>query len=308
MDALVGFTGFVGSNLASSHRFDALFNSSNIKDAFGLKPELLVYSGLRAEKFIANRYPEKDRAGVEEAFENMLRIAPSRAVLISTIDVYDDPKGADEESPINKDMLKPYGRNRLWLEEAVERSFKGCLVVRLPGLYGKNLKKNFIFDMMNRAPRLLTESKLDELEKLSYGIKSYYEPGDFGFFRLRALSSEQEQKLERALGAAGFSSLSFTDSRSTFQFYNLVRLWDHIVIALQNGLTKVNLATEPVRAGELYEHIYSSSFENILDAKPAEYDFRTLHNGIFGGSGGYIYDKTLIKDEIKEFVLGMVEK
>lgn len=305
MDALVGYTGFVGSNLASSHRFNALFNSANIKDAFGSKPDLLVYSGLRAEKFIANKFPEMDRKGVEGALENMLRISPSRLVLISTIDVYDDPKGVNEESPINRDMLKPYGLNRLWLEEAVERSFKDCLVVRLPGLYGKNLKKNFIFDMMNRAPKLLTERKLDELEKLSEGVKAYYEPGDHGFFRMKAMSSEQVLELENMLGIAGFSSLSFTDSRAVFQFYNLARLWEHIALSLSNGLGKVNLASEPVRAGELYEHIYATRFKNILDGKPAEYDFRTLHDGMFGGRGGYILDKALVMGEIKEFVLGV---
>ncbi|MEG2500937.1 MAG: NAD(P)-dependent oxidoreductase, partial [Oscillospiraceae bacterium] len=33
--ALVGYTGFVGSNIAAAHPFDGLYNSKNIKEAFG---------------------------------------------------------------------------------------------------------------------------------------------------------------------------------------------------------------------------------------------------------------------------------
>ena len=46
--ALVGYTGFVGTNLNASYEFDGLYNSKNVKDAYGLEPKLLVYSGLPA--------------------------------------------------------------------------------------------------------------------------------------------------------------------------------------------------------------------------------------------------------------------
>ena len=35
MDAIVGYTGFVGSNLCSHHTFAGQYNSKNIKEAFG---------------------------------------------------------------------------------------------------------------------------------------------------------------------------------------------------------------------------------------------------------------------------------
>lgn len=46
MESLVGYTGFVGSNLAESHSFDGLYHSKNIEQAYGTKPELLVYAGV----------------------------------------------------------------------------------------------------------------------------------------------------------------------------------------------------------------------------------------------------------------------
>ena len=62
MISLVGYTGFVGSNIYEKGRanIDKVYNSSNISEAFGTHPDLLIYSGLRAEKYLANNAPEKD--------------------------------------------------------------------------------------------------------------------------------------------------------------------------------------------------------------------------------------------------------
>ena len=143
MNALVGYTGFVGSNIYGSGRFDAAYNSKNIEEAFGTKPDLLVYSGLRAEKYLANNEPEKDRALIDEAYENIKRIGARRLVLISTIDVFKDPKNADEKTVIDTQDLHPYGYNRYILECRVRDDYPDALIVRLPALFGKNIKKNF---------------------------------------------------------------------------------------------------------------------------------------------------------------------
>ena len=44
MVALVGYTGFVGSNIyaAAGERIDAVYNSKNIEKAFGTNPDLLI--------------------------------------------------------------------------------------------------------------------------------------------------------------------------------------------------------------------------------------------------------------------------
>ena len=49
MNAIVGYTGFVGSNLYTPERFRAAYNTKNIETAFGTGPDLLVYAGVRAE-------------------------------------------------------------------------------------------------------------------------------------------------------------------------------------------------------------------------------------------------------------------
>ena len=143
---LVGYTGFVGSNLREQHRFDGLFNSKNITDAFGGKPDMLVYSGVKAEMFLANKDPEADYAQIEQAISNIQKIEPKQIVLISTVAVYPDIQDVDEDFEIDEKQLTAYGRNRLALERWVEKNCTNHLIVRLPAIFGNGLKKNFIYD------------------------------------------------------------------------------------------------------------------------------------------------------------------
>ena len=125
MKALVGYTGFVGSNLYDSADFDAVYNSKNIEKAYGTEPELLVYAGLRAEKYLANNAPEKDMALIVQAEENIRKIAPKKLVLISTVDVFKDPQGVDENSEIDTKDLHAYGYNRYLFEQWVREYYPG---------------------------------------------------------------------------------------------------------------------------------------------------------------------------------------
>ena len=131
-ETLVGYTGFVGSNLAAAHTFTEQYNSKNITQAYDTRPDLLVYAGVRAEKFLANRAPEQDLETVRGAFENIQNIRPKRLVLISTIDVYGRPVGVDEDTSIETEGLQAYGANRYQLEQWVREEYPQALILRLP--------------------------------------------------------------------------------------------------------------------------------------------------------------------------------
>lgn len=163
MRALVGYTGFVGSNIYVAGQFDAVYNSKNIEEAYGTEPDILVYAGLRAEKYLANNAPEKDMELIVQAEENIRKIAPKKLVLISTIDVFKVPNGVDEDSKIDTENLHAYGYNRYQLELWVQENYPDALIVRLPGLFGINIKKNFIYDYMNVIPFMLKKEKMEEL-------------------------------------------------------------------------------------------------------------------------------------------------
>lgn len=92
MKTLVGYTGFVGSNIYTAGKFVG-YNSKNIGDAYGTNPDLLICAGLRAEKYLANQAPEKDMESIIQAEENISRINPRKLVFPSTIDVFKVPPG-----------------------------------------------------------------------------------------------------------------------------------------------------------------------------------------------------------------------
>lgn len=302
MEFLVGYTGFVGSNLAAGHLFDGCYNSKNIEQAYGKQPDLLVYAGVRAEMFLANHDPAADLEQLKGAADNIVRIAPKQLVLISTISVYDAPKGADEDSPINRDCLSAYGANRRWLEEWVEEHIPNRLIVRLPALYGRGLKKNFLYDYIHFLPPMLTAAKRAELGAAEPLIAESYLPQDNGFYKCRPVAGEEREALKAAFRRVGFSALNFTDSRSCYQFYDLSGLWNHIARGLELGLDKLNLATQPVSAAQVYHALCGGTFVNELDKPPFDYDFRSKHAAAFGGKDGYLEDREQVLAGIRAFV------
>lgn len=302
MKALVGYTGFVGSNLYAAGGFDAVYNSKNIEEAFGTEPDLLVYAGLRAEKYLANNAPEKDMELIYQAEENISKINPKKLVLISTIDVFKVPNGVDEMTKIDTVELHPYGYDRYQLEVWVRENYPDALIIRLPGLFGKNIKKNFIYDYINVIPFMLKEDKMEELCEKDAELKKYYNHQDNGFYKLADITDEERSLLKEKFKKLGFSALNFTDSRAKYQFYNLGRLWGDIQIALDNNIKLWHPATEPVYASELYEYLSGEKFINELNGTPADYDYKTIYDNVFKGNNGYIADKNQVLKEIEAFV------
>jgi len=302
ISSLVGYTGFVGSNLAAKYNFTNLYNSKNIKEAYGTKPDLLIYAGVRAEKYLANQDPEKDFETVKEAFENIIKINAKQLVLISTIDVYKIPVNVNEDTPIDTKNLQTYGLNRYYLEKWVEKEFNNALIVRLPGLYGKNIKKNFIYDLIHVIPSMLNKDKFEEFCMIDSTIKDYFLFQGNGFFKCRELSVKERVSLKGYFDNIGFSALDFTDSRGSFQFYNLENLSKHIFIALDNGIHKLNIATEPVTIQEIYRNIKQREFCNEVASVIPNYNYETRYDMIFQGKHGYIFSKEEVLQDIKRFV------
>ena len=302
----MGYTGFVGSNIYAAGDFDVVYNSKNIEKAYGTEPDLLIYAGLRAEKYLANNAPEKDMELIYQAEKNIMRIAPKKLVLISTIDVFKAPRNVDENSVIDTENLHPYGYNRYQLEIWVRENYPDSLIIRLPGLFGQNIKKNFIYDYINVIPFMLKEEKFRELVGKDSEIAEYYELQENGFYRVNVPENKKEE-LKAKFKALGFSALNFTDSRSVYQFYNLGRLWSDIQIALNKGIKLWHPATEPVSAGEVFKHLTGTDFVNELKGIPANYDYRTIYAKEFGGTDKYICDKKQVLDEIKGFIQNAVD-
>lgn len=251
MNALIGYTGFVGGNLQRQEAFDDLYNSRNIGEIAGKSYDLVVSAGQRAEKWKINQDPETDQASLKRLTDAVDQTHADRFVLISTIDVYPNPIGVTENDAPDQTKLGPYGAHRLDLERHIADRFKNHLIVRLPALFGPGLKKNVIYDF-------LTDNR-------EYFPKIHAD--------------------------------------STFQFYNLNRLWADISKGLKQGIPLLNLATEPLSVAEIAKDCFGFEFDNRpSDIQPMHYDFRSVHAERFGGQNGYLYSKSQVKADLKQFI------
>ena len=148
-NALIGFSGFVGSTLLKQVAFESLYRSINIGEIDGGSFDTVVCAGAPSQKWIANREPKADREKVEGLIAHLKSITCKMFVLISTVDVFKNPVRVDEDTPVDEEGLHAYGLHRRLLEKFIEKHCPRHLIVRLPGLVGPGLRKNVIFDILN---------------------------------------------------------------------------------------------------------------------------------------------------------------
>lgn len=164
-DALIGYSGFVGSTLLRQRSFDSQYRSTDIGQIAGRSFSTVVCAGAPAQKWIANREPERDRQNIDGLIAHLQTVDCETFVLISTVDVFKEPLGVDEDSPFDEHGLHAYGLNRRRLEQFVAERFPRHLIVRLPGLVGPGLRKNVIFDLLN-------DNNLQQID--SRGVFQFY--------------------------------------------------------------------------------------------------------------------------------------
>jgi len=147
--ALFGFTGFVGHWLLRNKTFTSLYNSKNIESARGQQFDTVYFCALPAAKWLANKDPENDWRNIV-AIQDVLKSVniTKKLVLISTVDVYDTSVTGQNETT-KPTATHAYGRHRFAFEEFVREHFDNVIVVRLPALFGRGLKKNVIYDLLN---------------------------------------------------------------------------------------------------------------------------------------------------------------
>lgn len=144
--AIIGHTGFVGSNLTGFGHYDRLFNSSNSNEMRGQSFDEVICCGVSAVKWRANEDPNADWLRISALIDNIDQLQAGRFILISTIDVYQPPVGVTEQDPTSP-VGGGYGLNRARLERHIRDKFRDYLILRLPGLYGRGLRKNAIYDL-----------------------------------------------------------------------------------------------------------------------------------------------------------------
>lgn len=149
MNSIVGYSGFVGSNLLQFYKFNDFYNSKNFDKAKNKSFDTMFFCGIPAVKWYANKHPKEDEKTIENIKEILDSVNVKKFILISTIDVYDDiNREYDEDYNINHKNNHTYGKNRFLFEQYVKDRFIDHHIIRLPGLFGKGLKKNIIYDLI----------------------------------------------------------------------------------------------------------------------------------------------------------------
>ena len=150
MNALVGYTGFVGSNLLQFYKFDSFYNSKNFEEAKNKHFETIFFCGVPAVKWLANKNPDEDIKIIENIKSILNSITCDNFILISTIDIYNNTNNcSDEKTQVDFLNHHAYGKNRYLFEKYIETKFENHFIIRLPALFGKGLKKNIIYDLIN---------------------------------------------------------------------------------------------------------------------------------------------------------------
>lgn len=239
--AIIGYTGFVGSNLIKQFQFDEFYNSKNIEKIVGKDFELLVCSGAPAVKWIANKEPTKDRQNLQRLINCLKTVTAQKVILISTVDVYRVPIGVTEDSKTNIEDLHPYGLHRLELERFIQQQFDG-LVLRLPGLFGNGLKKNIIYDFLNN-------NCLDRIHKDSI----------FQFYNLAYLWKDIKIAFEHNLSLMNLATEPVSVEEVAAKAFGL-----KFVNETPQPPAKYNMLTKHFKVFDGYEPGYISSKEEVL--------------------------------------------
>jgi hypothetical protein len=152
MQLLIGSTGLIGMTLKEKIKFDLEFNSKNIEDFLLIEDDIedLYLSCLPATKWLINKNPYSDFQNMNDIIKKLKTKSYKRIFLFSTIDVYSNsPLKSDESYSPNVSDIN-YGTNRLIFEFLVSSlTFDNLIIIRLPGLFSKNIKKNILYDLIN---------------------------------------------------------------------------------------------------------------------------------------------------------------
>lgn len=306
---LIGHTGFVGSALLRQAAFDACFNSANIAAIDGEDFATLVCAAAPGSMLTANRTPERDLAQIEGLIARLEGVRAERFVLISTIAVLADFAGGDDEGTTAYQETLAYGRHRRMLEAFVESHFADSLIVRLPALFGRGLVKNFVFDLLNPVPSMLSAEKHAALAAqlgpaLGDWAAALYTPdAATGLLKLDRAALDRDPRraaLEDAVTALAASATQFHHRETTYQYYPIDRLWQDIGIALGAGLTHLHLAPEPIAAATIHARLTGRPMPET-PARMHREDMHTRHADLWGAQGPYQFDATTTLEELAAF-------
>jgi nucleoside-diphosphate-sugar epimerase len=309
---LIGFSGFVGGTLCQQHVFSHLYNSSNIS-AIATAPafEMTVCAAAPGSMLEANLQPEADHSRIGALMQHLAMVRTRSFVLISSIAVLGNADSGADETSARFDVASAYGQNRRALEEFCSRHFPRCLIIRLPALFGRGLRKNFLFDLLNPVPSYWSRERLDEARRrLPPALFDRLTPfctADPATKLLKldrqALDAVAERaEIEAALDHHGLAAVKFHNPLTTYQYYDMTRLWTDIAVATAADLREVHFAPEPMTAAQIHLRLIGKPMPDSAARLHIE-DMRTRNAGLWGHAGRYLEGAESVLQRIERFFM-----
>jgi len=242
--AIVGYTGFVGSNLLQFYKFDYFYNSKNFQEAKNMEFDELYFCGVPAVKWYANKFPDEDGAVLYNLRTILKTIKANKIILISTIDVYEYTNcKLDEDYDCNIFNNHTYGVNRYLFEDFVKTHFENYHIIRLPALFGKGLKKNIVYDLINN-------NQIENISKDTF----------FQWYDLNWLKNDIDIIMKHNIRICNL----FTEPLSSVE---IIKLFDYPMEEFKNKSKLIyNIRTK-------YSNLFGSSVEGYIRDKQS-----VLHN------------------------------
>lgn len=161
--AVIGGQGFVGSAfvrhltaLSGTGLVVSTVTRSNYQHHTGQHHDIVIHCAGNSRKYLAEQQPLDEFDASVGLIVRTLRDYPARLhILISSVDVYADlsqPKTTNENCTWHGVASSHYGFHKWLAEEVVRHHAASWLIFRLAGMVGPGLKKNPVFDLINRRP------------------------------------------------------------------------------------------------------------------------------------------------------------
>jgi hypothetical protein len=152
-NCIIGYTGFVGTNILNNNKiqFDEFYNTKNIDDIKD-NYNIILFTGLSGNVGYVNKNYENDLKNINFFIEKLKNINCNKFILISTINVYPNLNNKNTENEILelKNSIDYYGKHRLLFEQFIINRYNNYHILRLPSIYGINIKKGILFDLINK--------------------------------------------------------------------------------------------------------------------------------------------------------------
>ena len=228
MIALIGFSGFVGSNILKHLPINSTscYNSKNIHEISNKVFKTVYCAGLYAEKWKINLDSNSDMESIINLQKYISTVKCEQFILLSTVDVLDTNVLQNEDGCIYS--THSYGKNRLIMENWCMNNFENCHIVRLPALYGFGLKKNALYDLLNN----------NNIEK----IRSHW---IFQWYNLEWLYNDIQNMLKKNIKLLHFVSVSISiETISSLFFPNIHIKNNRDIIVDYKIISKYDMKTQ----------------------------------------------------------------